>query len=185
MIRSLLLALAMVAAALPALAVQPDEMLDDPALERRAREISRDVRCLVCQNQSIDESNADLARDLRVLVRERVKQGDTNQEVRDYLVARYGDYVLLKPPFGLSTLLLWAAPALLLLAGVLAVLLWFRGRGRVAASMAGGAEAALSAEERRRLDRLLAGEDGPEDDGAEGGGPVNDGPDGDPGDRRA
>ncbi|MBP5858062.1 cytochrome c-type biogenesis protein CcmH [Marivibrio halodurans] len=175
MIRSLLLALAVVVAALPALAVQPDEMLDDPALERRAREISQDVRCLVCQNQSIDESNADLARDLRVLVRERVKQGDTNQEVRDYLVARYGDYVLLKPPFGLSTLLLWASPALLLLVGALAVFLWFRGRGRASATQAGGAEAALSAEERRRLDRLLAGEDGPEDDGSGR----------DPGDRRA
>jgi cytochrome c-type biogenesis protein CcmH len=155
-----LIALMLALPAGPAAAVQPDEMLDDPKLEARAREISKDVRCLVCQNQSIDDSNADLARDLRILVRERLEAGDTNQEVRDYLVARYGEYVLLKPPVTGATLLLWAAPAILLLAGAVGVAIWFRGRRR--AAMAGEAgEEALSADERARIERLLS--DGPDD----------------------
>jgi cytochrome c-type biogenesis protein CcmH len=101
----------------PALAVQPHERLADPALEQRAREVSAGLRCLVCQNQSIDDSDAPLARDLRALVRDRIKAGDSNGAVIDFVVARYGEYVLLKPPFGLHTLLLWFGPFLLLLAG--------------------------------------------------------------------
>lgn len=97
----------------PALAVLPDERLADPVLESRARDISRNLRCLVCQNQSIDESEADLARDLRLLVRERLVAGDSDAEVVDFLVDRYGDYVLLKPPFKASTALLWGAPVLI------------------------------------------------------------------------
>lgn len=93
-----------------AFAVQPDEQLADPALEARARAISRDIRCVVCQSESIDDSNAPLARDLRLLVRERIVAGDADREVVDYLVARYGDYVLLKPRVQTNTLLLWAAP---------------------------------------------------------------------------
>ncbi|HEU0220888.1 MAG TPA: cytochrome c-type biogenesis protein, partial [Paracoccaceae bacterium] len=97
--RALLLLLALWLPAAPAPAVQPDEMLADPALEARAREISRELRCLVCRNESIDESNASLARDLRLLVRERLVAGDTNEAVTDYVVARYGEYVLLRPSF--------------------------------------------------------------------------------------
>ncbi len=93
-----------------ALAVQPDELLGDPALEARARAISRDIRCVVCQSESIDDSNAPLARDLRLLVRERLVAGDSDAEVVDFLVARYGDYVLLKPRVQPNTILLWAAP---------------------------------------------------------------------------
>src|SRR5262249_49804138 len=101
----------------PARAVEPSEMLKDPALEARARAISRDLRCLVCQNQSIDDSNADLAHDLRLIVRERLTAGDSDQQVKEYLVARYGDYVLLEPPLKAKTLVLWFAPALLLVLG--------------------------------------------------------------------
>jgi cytochrome c-type biogenesis protein CcmH len=100
-----------------AAAVQPNEQLADPALEARAREISAGLRCLVCQNQSIDDSDAPLARDLRILVRQRLQSGDSDTEIRDYLVARYGDFILLKPPFAMGTLLLWLTPALVLLAG--------------------------------------------------------------------
>ena len=103
-------------------AVKPDEMLADPALEARARVLSEGLRCMVCQNQSIDESDADLARDLRILVRERLKAGDTDKQVIDYIVSRYGEFVLLKPRFELRTLLLWGAPVLLLLAGGLFVI---------------------------------------------------------------
>ena len=99
----------------PVLAVMPDEVLSDPALEQRARIISQDVRCLICQNQSIDDSNAPLAKDLRVIVRERLKQGDSNEQVFHYLVARYGNFVLLKPPMESDTYLLWAGPFILLL----------------------------------------------------------------------
>jgi cytochrome c-type biogenesis protein CcmH len=101
----------------PAKAMQPDDVLADPALEARARVISEGLRCLVCQNQSIDESNADLAHDLRVIVRERLTAGDSDDQVRAYLVARYGDFVLLDPPFKAKTLLLWCGPAVLLLLG--------------------------------------------------------------------
>jgi cytochrome c-type biogenesis protein CcmH len=99
----------------PALAVQPDEMLSDPALEARARALGQDLRCLVCQNQSIDDSDADLAHDLRVLLRQRLAAGDSDAQAKQYLVDRYGDYVLLKPPFKLTTLALWLGPLLLLL----------------------------------------------------------------------
>lgn len=103
-----------------ALAVQPDEILSDPALEGRARALSANLRCLVCQNQSIDDSNAPLARDLRLLVRERLKAGDDDRSVMSYVVTRYGDFVLLQPPFKLSTLALWAAPLIVLLSAI-----WF------------------------------------------------------------
>ena len=101
----------------PALAVQPDEILKDPALEERARALSRDLRCMVCQNQSIDDSDAPLARDLRLLVRDRLTAGDSDKQVIDFLVARYGDFVLLKPPFTWHTVLLWLTPLIVLLAG--------------------------------------------------------------------
>ena len=106
-----------------ALAVQPDEMLKDPQLEARARDLSRELRCMVCQNQSIDDSDAPLARDLRLLVRERLTKGDSDQQVLDFLVARYGEFVLLKPPLELHTLLLWALPPAALLAGLIGLLM--------------------------------------------------------------
>src|ERR671913_2033066 len=111
-----------------ALAVQPDEVLKDPVLEHRAREISAGLRCLVCQNQSIDDSDAPLAKDLRVLVRDRLKAGDTDREVQSYVVQRYGEFVLLRPVFGAHTLLLWLTPVLMLALGGLAayVSLWRR-----------------------------------------------------------
>ncbi len=112
------------------LGVEPDEQLADPALEARAREISLGLRCLVCQNQSIDDSNAALARDLRILVRQRLESGDSDQDVRAYVVARYGQFVLLKPPFNLSTLILWLTPALVLLVGATAAYLRWRGTPR-------------------------------------------------------
>lgn len=130
-------------------AVQPDEMLKDPALEARARELSGQVRCMVCQNQSIDESDADLARDLRILVRQRLKAGDSDQQVLDYLVSRYGEFVLLKPRFDLQNALLWGTPILLLLAGG-AFMLWSaRGKRRTATPQP------LSAEEQAALDAAL------------------------------
>ena len=124
----LLLALAALVVALPALAVQPDEMLQDPALEARAREISKDLRCLVCQNQSIDDSDADLARDLRILLRQRLTAGDSDAQAKQYLVDRYGDYVLLKPPFKLTTLALWLGPLVLLLLAFAAGFSFYRRR---------------------------------------------------------
>lgn len=155
MMRALLLAIALLTAA-PALAIQPDEVLDDPGLEARARTLSAEVRCVVCQNQSIDDSNAELARDLRLLVRERLQAGDSDQEVLDYLVARFGPFVLLEPPKTESTLILWYGPAVLLGLGALAVITVFVRRRRAAAP------APLSDEERRRLDALLD-DDGPGD----------------------
>jgi cytochrome c-type biogenesis protein CcmH len=100
------------------LAVMPNEMLADPALEARARALSAELRCLVCQNESIDESHADLARDLRLLIRERISKGESNEQVRAFLVSRYGDFILLKPPFNLQTLLLWLSAPLTLLLGI-------------------------------------------------------------------
>jgi len=111
-----------------ALAVEPDEMLKDPALEARARQLSEGLRCLVCQNQSIDDSNAPLAHDLRVLVRERLTMGDSDNQVIDFIVSRYGEFVLLKPRFELQTLLLWALPPVALLAGLAALLMKARRR---------------------------------------------------------
>lgn len=136
-------------------AVEPDEILDDPVLEARARDISAGLRCLVCQNESIDASNADLARDLRILVRERLVAGDSDDEVRAYMVARYGDFVLLKPPVKPETYLLWFGPGVILVLASLAVGLYLR-RRRTASAGGGTAAPALSAEERARLERLLA-----------------------------
>ena len=104
-----------------AYAVQPDEVLQNPALEARARALSEELRCMVCQNQSIDQSDADLARDLRVLVRDRLKAGDSDSQVLDYIVSRYGEFVLLKPRFELRNALLWGAPVILLLCGGIAM----------------------------------------------------------------
>jgi cytochrome c-type biogenesis protein CcmH len=132
----------------PALAVQPDEILADPALEARARAISAELRCLVCQNQSIDDSDAELARDLRLLVRERLQAGDSDAAVLDYVVARYGEFVLLDPQWNTRNMLLWVTPLILLLGGGAAVFLAFL-RRKPAASPP------LTAEERRRLDALL------------------------------
>ena len=111
----------------PALAVQPDEILQDPVLEARARDLSHELRCMVCQNQSIDDSDAPLAHDLRVLVRERLTKGDSDQQVLDFLVARYGDFVLLKPPLRWHTLLLWGLPPAALIAGMRALSWWRAG----------------------------------------------------------
>jgi cytochrome c-type biogenesis protein CcmH len=135
---------------LPAAAVEPDEVLPDAALEARARTISTELRCLVCQNQSIDDSNAPLARDLRVLVRERLKAGDSDSDVIRYIVDRYGEFVLLRPTIGAHTLLLWLAPLAILLiaAGTIA---WRLKRS----SAANPQPAALSPEEQSRLDALL------------------------------
>jgi len=135
----------------PALAVNPDEMLSNPVLEERAREISKELRCLVCQNQSIDDSDAELARDLRVLVRERLVAGDDNQEVIDYIVARYGDYVLLNPPLKPETYILWASPVVLVLLAMMAVFAFYRRKQREGST----ASASLSKDEQARLDELL------------------------------
>ena len=134
----------------PALAVQPDEVMKDPALEARARALSEELRCLVCQNQSIDDSDAPLARDIRILIRSRIAQGESNDAVRAYLVSRYGDFILLKPPFKPETLLLWLSPALVLGAGLAAALFARRRAPR--------ATPALSAEEEARLAALTGGE---------------------------
>ena len=136
----------------PALAVQPDEVLSDPALEARARALSSELRCMVCQNQSIDDSDAELARDLRVLVRERLKAGDTDSQVIDFLVARYGEFVLLKPRFEWHTAPLWLAPAALLLIGGITLFVAMRRRGGLAAKPE--APAPLSKSEQARLAEL-------------------------------
>ncbi len=139
--------------ALPAGAMEPDEVLDDPVLEQRARDLGKILRCVVCQNQSIDDSNAPLARDLRILVRERLTEGDTDQEALDYIVARYGNFVLLKPPVQVSTLLLWAGPFIILLLACLAYWTLIR-RGNASSEPDA---AALSDEERRQLRDILGG----------------------------
>ena len=143
-----LVALGLLVAA-PAHAVEPDEMLKDPALEARARTVSAELRCLVCQNESIDESHAPLAHDIRILVRQRLEAGDTNQQVVDGLVARYGEFILLKPPFELQTLLLWGTPLLVIVAGGVAIA--FAARRRPVR----GPARPLSESERRKLDELL------------------------------
>jgi cytochrome c-type biogenesis protein CcmH len=142
-------------AAPAAYAVQPDEIMTDPAKEARARELSRELRCMVCQNQSIDDSDAPLARDLRLLVRERIATGDSDSQVIDFLVARYGEFVLLKPRLTPHTLLLWLLPPLALIGGGLA--LWFYSRRRSnAGSAADPSLLHLTEEEEARLQRLLA-----------------------------
>jgi len=134
-------------------AVQPDEVMADPAKEARARDLSRELRCMVCQNQSIDDSEAPLARDLRLLVRERIAAGDSDSQVIDFLVARYGEFVLLKPRVERQTLLLWAVPPLVLIAGAIA--LWLQARRRAAQA---GAQPPLTPDEEKRLSKLMAGE---------------------------
>lgn len=146
----LALALALLAPSGPLLAVQPDEMLADPGLEARARAISRDLRCPVCQGESIDDSNAPISRDLRLVVRERLMAGDSDAEVVDFIVARYGEFVLFNPrPEGVN-LLLWGAGPLLLLVGGGMAFAYTRRRSRSAV-----AEPALTADEERRLKDLL------------------------------
>jgi cytochrome c-type biogenesis protein CcmH len=134
----------------PAHAVQPDEILNDPAAESRARALSTGLRCLVCQNESIDDSSAPLAKDLRLLVRERISAGDTDEQVKAFMVARYGEFVLLKPPFSARTAALYAAPFAALSLGALMV--WRLSRRKAAMR-----EAGLSEDEKRRLERLLEG----------------------------
>jgi cytochrome c-type biogenesis protein CcmH len=144
----LMAAAAFVALTSPSLAVRPDEMLSDPALEARAQEISRGIRCVVCQTESIDESDADIAHDLRVLVREQLKAGATDDQVRAFLVARYGDFVLLKPPFEARTFLVWTGPFLMLICAGAGVFFFYR-RSRQREALP------LNAAEQARLDRFL------------------------------
>lgn len=134
----------------PARAVQPDEILSDARMEARARALSAELRCLVCQNQSIDDSNAPLARDLRLLVRERLKSGDSDDDVRKFVVARYGEFVLLKPPFSASTLLLWLGPPLMLLLTLFFLFLKVRQKAQQDAKVA-----PLTPAEAARLEALL------------------------------
>ena len=133
-----------------ALAVQPDEILKDPALEARARNLSQELRCMVCQNQSIDDSEAPLARDLRLLVRERLTQGDSDRQVMKFLVDRYGAFVLLKPPVELNTLLLWSVAPVVLLIGIFGLVVMARRRKTVSV-----AEVALSGDEQHRLASMI------------------------------
>jgi cytochrome c-type biogenesis protein CcmH len=138
--------------AAPTFAVQPDEILPDPVLEARARDLSRELRCMVCQNQSIDDSDAPLARDLRLLVRERLKAGDSDRQVLDFLTDRYGQFVLLRPRFGWDTAILWFAPAAVLLLGGVALISLKRRRDRAPITIA---EKPLTEAERTRLAALL------------------------------
>ena len=140
-----------------AYAVQPDEIMSDPVNESRARDLSRELRCMVCQNQSIDDSEAPLARDLRLLVRERIAAGDSDAQVIDFLVERYGEFVLLKPRLNPHTLLLWLLPPVALAGGGLA--LWVHGRRRAKSAMA---QDQLTAEEEARLEQLIAAEPSPD-----------------------
>ena len=147
------LVLALLLMASPVAAVQPDEILSDPALEARARDISQGLRCLVCRNENIDDSNADLARDLRLLVRERLVEGDSNQQVLDFVVDRYGEYVLLKPTVSGSNWVLYAAGPLMLLVGGIGAAIYLRRRSRAQAPT----ESALSEDEARRLEEIMRG----------------------------
>ena len=148
------LTLTLLSAPMAAYAVQPDEVMTDPAKESRARNLSRELRCMVCQNQSIDDSDAPLARDLRLLVRERIAAGDSDSKVLDFLVVRYGEFVLLNPRFNPHTLLLWLLPPLALVGGGIA--LWMHQRRRVAtASRSDSRDLKLTADEEARLKELL------------------------------
>jgi cytochrome c-type biogenesis protein CcmH len=140
----------------PAQAVRPNEMLADPRLEARAREVGRELRCLVCRNQSIDDSDADLAHDLRLLVRERIMAGDGNDQVVAFVRARYGDFVLLRPPFAFATALLWGGPLLVLVIGGIAIRRFYRAQAGTSPPPP------LSAEERRQLAAALADGERPE-----------------------
>jgi cytochrome c-type biogenesis protein CcmH len=151
--RTVTLTCLLLLAPLAARAVQPDEIMTDPRLEARARALSAQLRCMVCQNESIDESHADLARDLRVLVRERLQAGDSDDQIRAFLVHRYGNFILLKPPFKLETWLLWGAPFLILLAGGGVIFIARRRQKSVAPATS------LSEAERATLEALL-GEEG-------------------------
>ncbi len=158
-ILALAFALAVMTGSSAAYAVQPDEIMADPVKEARARELSRELRCMVCQNQSIDDSEAPLARDLRLLVRERIAAGDSDAQVIDFLVARYGEFVLLKPRFEPQTLLLWLLPPLVLAGGGLA--LWMHSRRRPGSAVADAA-ATLTPEEEARLAALVSDKAPPE-----------------------
>lgn len=149
--RRLVAVLAALTIASSALAADPSEMLKDPAQEKRAQALGKELRCLVCQSESIEDSNADLAKDLRIIVREHIAAGESDAQVKTYVVARYGDYVLLNPPFKATTLVLWGGPFALLLAGLAAVALFYRRRQTSAPAQ----PAPLSPEEKRRLDALM------------------------------
>ena len=151
---SILIALTLLTAPHHALAVQPDEILPDPALEGRARTLSKELRCMVCQNQSIDDSDAPLARDLRILVRERLQAGESDQQVINFLVARYGEFVLLRPRFSWHTALLWLAPGAVLLIGACGVLVLAR-RYRAGSERATAEREKLTPPEAARLAEIL------------------------------
>jgi len=151
MMRRFLLLVTFIALNAAAYAVEPDEILKDPALEARARSISAELRCLVCQNQSIDDSHAPLARDLRLLVRDRLKAGESDTQIRQYLVERYGDFILLKPRVAADTIILWGAPFLALLLSGFFVWRAAQRRGAILRS-----DAPLTDEEKAHLDRILA-----------------------------
>ena len=151
--RRLMLITFFLALSFPTFAVQPDEVLQNSQLEQRARALSRELRCMVCQNQSIDDSDAPLARDLRLLVRERLNAGDSNQQVLDFLTARYGDFVLLKPPLNPRTALLWSLPAGILVIGAIVLFVSVRRRRRGEESSPQGV--ALTSAEQARIARLL------------------------------
>jgi cytochrome c-type biogenesis protein CcmH len=168
--RSFIIAISLAAALLSsplwssaALAVHPDEVLSDPVLEARARSLSKELRCMVCQNQSIDDSDAPLAKDLRILVRERLTQGDSDSQVIDFLVARYGEFVLLRPRLAWHNALLWLAAPALLLGGALVLFVHARRRTRrdgAAATTAGAESKALTPDEQARLAQLLKSDEG-------------------------
>ena len=149
MIRKLLLAIMLIMMPLPAMAVLPDEILKDPVLEERARKLSSELRCMVCQNQSIDASDAELARDLRILVRERLTEGDSDEAVIDYVVSRYGEFVLLNPRFSARNAALWFIPLILLVGGALGFFVYLRSRPKVSATKP------LTLEEEQRIKQLL------------------------------
>jgi len=156
--RRLSLILLLLTLSVPAVAVQPDEVLQNPVLEERARALSRELRCMVCQNQSIDDSDAPLARDLRILVRERLTAGDSDKQVLDFLVARYGQFVLLRPRFEWETALLWLTPLVVLILGAIGIVSFVRRRSLPSANAAIAVEP-LTAEEEAKLARMTAGEE--------------------------
>jgi cytochrome c-type biogenesis protein CcmH len=163
-IRAGVLVISLLMGSSAAYAVQPDEVMSDPVMELRARDLSRELRCMVCQNQSIDDSDAPLARDLRLLVRERIAAGDSDTQVIDFLVARYGEFVLLKPRLERHTLLLWLLPPLALAGGGLALWIYSRRRSK-SADREDQSLFRLTAEEEARLERLIAAEPAPDKPG--------------------